>query len=204
MSNLLQQLNFEMAAVVSKVRHSLVQIRDGRGGAGAGTVWHPDGLVITNAHVVRGDISEIALADGRILQGRLIARDVENDLAALTLEGRNLPTIELGDSRTLRPGQWVLALGHPWGVVGAVSAGPVINVGLPPELPHLGREFVQAGLQLRPGHSGGPMVDVQGRLIGINTMITGPEVGLAVPLHVVKAFLRQHLGAKTPPQEDYI
>jgi serine protease Do len=204
MSNLLQQLNFEMAGVVSQVRRSLVQIRDGRGGAGAGTLWHSDGLIMTNAHVVQRDRVEVALADGRILPGRLLARDPETDLAALTIEGRDFPTIELGDSKNLRPGQWVLALGHPWGVVGAVSAGPVINVGLPPELPHLSREFVQAGLQLRPGHSGGPMVDVQGRLIGINTMITGPEVGLAVPLHVVKTFLRDYLGTQTPKEEVYI
>ena len=95
----------------------------------------------------------------------------------------------------LQPGQLVLALGHPWGVVGAASAGPVINVGLPPELPRLSREFVQAGLQLRPGHSGGPMIDVQGWLAGINTMMTGPEVGLAVPLHMVKSFLRERLGS---------
>jgi S1-C subfamily serine protease len=58
-------------------------------------------------------------------------------------------------------------------------------------------EFVQVGLQLRPGHSGGPLVDVRGRLVGINTMITGPEVGLAVPIHVVKDFLRQALGSPT-------
>ena len=204
MSSLLQQLNFEMAGVVNQVRRSLVQIRDGRGGTGAGTLWHSDGLIMTNAHVVQRDRVEVALADGRILPGRLLARDPESDLAALTIEGRDFPTIELGDSKNLRPGQWVLALGHPWGVVGAVSAGPVINVGLPPELPHLSREFVQAGLQLRPGHSGGPMVDVQGRLIGINTMITGPEVGLAVPLHVVKAFLRDQLGAKASNEEVYI
>jgi serine protease Do len=204
MSHLLQQLNFEMASVVNQVRRSLVQIRDGRGGTGAGTLWHSDGLIMTNAHVAQRDRVEVALADGRILSGRLLARDPETDLAALTIEGHDFPTIELGDSKNLRPGQWVLALGHPWGVVGAVSAGPVINVGLPPELPHLSREFVQAGLQLRPGHSGGPMVDVQGRLIGINTMITGPEVGLAVPLHVVKVFLRDQLGSKAPEEEVYI
>jgi serine protease Do len=98
----------------------------------------------------------------------------------------------------------VLALGHPWGVAGAVCAGPVIDVGLPPELPQLGREFVQAALQLRPGHSGGPMVDVQGRLVAINTMITGPKVGLAIPIHVVKHFLRHHLGSESSKKEIYI
>jgi serine protease Do len=204
MSNLLQQLNAEMSALVEKVRRSLVQISNGRGGAGAGTIWHADGLIITNAHVVRSDSVKVILPDERKLPAKLLAFDPERDLAALSIEATHLPTIELGDSKTLRPGQLVLALGHPWGVAGAVSAGPVIHVGLPPELPQASREFVQAGLQLRPGHSGGPLVDVQGRLIGINTMITGPEVGLAVPIHVVKDFLRQRLGSGTVKEETYI
>lgn len=86
-------------------------------------------------------------------------------------EANHLPTIALGDSRQLQPGQWVLALGHPWGVLGAVTAGIVIDIGRPPEIPSAAlREFIQVGLHLRPGHSGGPLVDVQGRLVGINTI----------------------------------
>jgi S1-C subfamily serine protease len=124
-----------------------------------------------------------------------LAEDAHHDLAALSIQAKNLPTITLGDSRLLQPGQWVLALGHPWGVAGAVTAGIVIATGAPPEIPSNRGEFIQVGLHLRPGHSGGPLVDGQGRLIGINTMITGPEVGLAVPIHVVKVFLRQKLGS---------
>jgi len=196
MSGLLQQLNGEMAGVVEKVRRSLVQISNGQG-AGAGTIWHPEGLIITNAHVIRHDQVNVILPNDLKLPAKVLALDPERDLAALSIEAGNLPTIDLGDSKQLQPGQLVLALGHPWGVAGAVSAGPVIKVGLPPELPRSFNEFVQAGLLLRPGHSGGPMVDVQGRLVGINTMITGPKVGLAVPVHVVKEFLRRHLGSKT-------
>ena len=196
MSALMQQLNHEMAAIVAQVRRSLVQISNGkRGGAGAGTIWHPDGLIVTNAHVVRRNALEVILSDEQRFPAKVLAHDPERDLAALSIDAHNLPTVELGDSKKLQPGQLVLALGHPWGVAGAVSAGPIINIGLPPEIPRLAREFIQAGLQLRPGYSGGPMVDVQGRLIGINTMITGPEIGLAVPLHVVKDFLRQALGS---------
>jgi S1-C subfamily serine protease len=203
MSTILQQLNAEMAVVVEKVRRSLVQISNGQG-AGAGTIWHPDGLVITNAHVIRHGSVNVILPDQRKLPARVLALDPEHDLAALSIDANDLPTIELGDSRKLQAGQLVLALGHPWGVAGAVSAGPIIKVGLPPEVPKTFNEFVQAGLQLRPGHSGGPMIDVQGRLIGINTMITGPKVGLAVPVHVVKEFLRQHLGSKPSKDEVYI
>jgi S1-C subfamily serine protease len=196
MSNLLQQLNNEMAAIVEKARGSLVQISNGkRGGLGAGTIWHSDGLIITNAHVVQREPLHVTLPDQQTFPAKILAHNPDLDLAALSVEAHNLPTIELGNSEQLQPGELVLALGHPWGVAGAVSAGPVINVGPPPEIPRLKNEFVQAGLQLRPGHSGGPMVDVLGRLIGINTLITGPEVGLAIPLHIVKAFLKQKLGS---------
>jgi serine protease Do len=90
----------------------------------------------------------------------------------------------------------VLALGHPWGVTDAATAGVVIGVGRDfPEIPRSDREWIAVGLTLRPGHSGGPLVDVQGRLVGINTIMTGPKVGMAVPVHVAKSFLRQRLGS---------
>jgi len=86
-----------------------------------------------------------------------------------------------------------LALGHPWGVTGAVTAGVVIDVGVPVEMAALGRELIQVSLRVRPGNSGGPLVDVEGRLVGVPTMMAGPGVGLAIPAHVVKAFLRSRL-----------
>ena len=195
MSDLMRQLNLEMSAVVENVRCSLVQITNGRRGAGAGTIWHADGLIVTNAHVVGRRSLRVTLPDGRALPARLLARDASRDLAALAVDATGLPTSELGQSKQLQPGQWVLALGHPWGVAGAVTAGVVIGVGPPPEMPLPQRELIQVGLRLRPGHSGGPLVDVHGRLVGINTMMAGPEVGLAVPVHVVKTFLRQALGS---------
>ena len=195
MSDLMRQLNLEMSAVVENVRRSLVQITNGRRGAGAGTIWHPDGLIVTNAHVVGRRSLRVTLPDGRTLPARLLARDASRDLAALAVDATGLPTSELGQSKQLQPGQWVLALGHPWGVAGAVTAGVVIGMGPPPEMPLPQRELIQVGLHLRPGHSGGPLVDVHGRLVGINTMMAGPEVGLAVPVHVVKTFLRQALGS---------
>jgi S1-C subfamily serine protease len=136
------------------------------------------------------------MPDDRQLPAKIIAHDPELDLAALSVAAENLPTIELGDATSLKPGHLVLAMGHPWGVPGAVCAGSIIDVGLPLEIPRIRYEFIQAGLQLRPGHSGGPLVDMRGRLVGINTMITGPKVGLAIPVHVVKEFLRQTLGSR--------
>lgn len=211
--NLLQQLSDEMADLAVDVRRSVVQITDGRGSTGAGTVWHPDGLIVTNAHVVAGIARapapsgrrrvsrkrlQVVLSDGRTLPASVLAIDETHDLAALAVEASGLPMIEAGDSRHLRPGQWVMALGHPWGVRDAMTAGVVIGSGdnLPEMQP--GREWVALNLTLRPGHSGGPLIDTTGRLIGVNTMISGPEVGFAVPVHVVKRFLKQALGTPEP------
>ena len=184
-----------MAAVIDNARRSLVQVHNGRRGNGAGTILHPDGLIVTNAHVVQGRSPRITLADGRTMPGRLLAYDKKRDLAAVQIEATSLPVITLGNGDGLRAGQMVVALGHPWGVIGATTAGMVIAVGRPVQgLPFDG-DLIQVGCRLRPGHSGGPMVDGEGRLVGINTMIAGPEVGLAVPIHTVKRFLKESLGS---------
>jgi S1-C subfamily serine protease len=129
------------------------------------------------------------------LAARRLAFDADYDLAALSVEAADLPAMAMGDSRELRAGDWVMALGHPWGVRGAATAGVVIDVGVPPEMGRIRRELVQVGLHLRPGHSGGPLLDRNGDLVGVNTMMAGPNVGLAVPVHVAKRFLRQALGS---------
>ena len=197
MTTALQSMSDDMADVVARARRSLVHVQDGRRGAGAGSIWHPDGLIVTNAHVAGSGRLRVTLPDGRELPARVLALDSGLDLAALALEAEGLPSIELGDSRGLRPGQLVLAIGHPWGVSGAVNAGAVIGTGpRQPDTPSPEREWIVAGLRLRPGHSGGPMMDVHGRLVGINTMITGPQVAMAVPVHVAKDFLSEALSAE--------
>ncbi len=200
MATVLQDLNNELAGVVDGVERSLVRIESVGRGYGAGTVWHPEGLVITNAHVVGRGPLRVGLADGCVYPARVLAYDARLDLAALWIDAHELPTIAPGDSLQLRPGEWVVAVGHPWGVAGAATGGVVIGVGNvgPGQwgAPWQDRDLIAAGVHLRPGHSGGPMVDVQGQLVGINTMMHGPDVGLAVPAHVVKAFLRENLGSQ--------
>jgi serine protease Do len=124
----------------------------------------------------------------------VLAFDPDNDLAALSVMADDLPTIELGKSHDLRPGHWVMAVGHPWGVSGAVTGGIVIGTGKNlPGIPGGHRDWIAVSLHMRPGHSGGPLVDNEGRLVGINTMIAGPDVGFAIPLHTVKRFLKRSL-----------
>ncbi|MDA0733852.1 MAG: trypsin-like peptidase domain-containing protein [Chloroflexi bacterium] len=196
MTTLLEELNQEMGDVVENARRSLVHVLSGRRGSGAGTIWHRDGLIITNAHVVRDQSPRVSLPNGDTLPAKILAHDAKLDVAALSVDATDLPTVELGDSQNLQPGQWVTALGHPWGVSGAATGGVVIGSGAGlPDVPEQDREWIAVSLHLRPGHSGGPLVDAQGRLIGINTMMIGLEVGLAVPVHLVKEFLRRELGS---------
>jgi serine protease Do len=172
--SLLHTLNTELPGVVERARRALVQISSGTGGQGAGTIWHPAGLIITNAHVIARLTSRgvavsraltVTLPDGRALAAQVLAFDPDEDLAALSVNANDLPTIELGRSRDLEPGHWVMAVGHPWGVSGAVTGGIVIGTGKNlPEIPRSHHDWIAVSLHMRPGHSGGPLVDIDGRL----------------------------------------
>jgi serine protease Do len=202
--NVLATFSQELAAATAVALRSLVRIHNGHQGVGSGAIWHADGLIVTNNHVIAGDrrmttVAErlsVTLPDGRDLPATVLARDPEHDLAALRVQAGGLPAIALGDSQQLQAGQLVLALGFPWGVTGGATMGVVIGVGAGPE-GRDGREWLAASLHLRPGHSGGPMVDTEGRLVGINTMMNGPDVGVAVPVHIAKAFLKRAWAQQT-------
>ncbi|MDP6798890.1 MAG: trypsin-like peptidase domain-containing protein, partial [SAR202 cluster bacterium] len=148
-------------------------------------------------YIVQHRRVEVALNDGTRHLARIVAEDRHLDIAALSIDAHGLPTAPLGESVDLKPGHLVFAAGHPWGVEGAVAAGVVIAVSeRRAEFNPTRREMIAVGLNLRPGNSGGPLADAQGRLVGINTMLTGPSVGLAVPVHVVKRFLKNALGSR--------
>jgi serine protease Do len=188
----LDRLGEDTAAVVERALESLVSVRNGRRGAGAAVIWDDRGTLVTNAHVAGRDRLQVRLADGREAPAETVAVDGAHDLAALHVDLQPLRPVERGDARRLRPGEWVYALGHPWGIEGAATGGTVIGSGVDlPELDDRGKEWLVIGVHLRPGHSGGPVIDSAGRLVGLNAMMTGPEVGAAIPVHVVEAFLRQ-------------
>ncbi len=136
----------------------------------------------------------VTLPGGPVVAAKLVAKDDGLDVAVLnieTFEGimPELHPISLGDSKALRPGHWVMAIG-PWRVASAAAAGIVIGAGQDlPEAPGTGRDWIAVDLALRPGHSGGPLVDHRGRLIGMSTMMAGLEVGMAVPVHVIGKFV---------------
>jgi len=190
--NILEQLNDEMADVVEGVSRSLVQVSNGGYSGGAGIVATADGLILTNAHVVRSRHVQVTLPDGRSYPGEYVARAADYDLAAVRVDAEDLVAVPFGNSQSLRPGDWVFAVGHPWGVLNAVTSGIVIASGANlPEMPRGSKEWVATSLHLRPGNSGGPLVDINGGVVGINTVMAGPEVGLAIPSHVAERFLEK-------------
>jgi serine protease Do len=197
MSSHWQQINNAAAEAVADVQRCVVQIRADEGGIGAGVVWHSDGLIVTSAHVVMGrhvrSGLRVLLQDGSELPAQVLAHDAEKDIAALHIAAQNLFAIDQGESSDVQPGQWLMALGHPWGVRDALTAGIVIGTGAnQPEMDN--RPWVTVDMAMRPGHSGGPLFNSRGQLVGINTMIRGPEVSFAVPVDVVKTFMQEALG----------
>lgn len=116
----------------------------------------------------------------------------------MAIQARDLPTITVGSSANLQVGQWLIAIGHPWGVLDAITAGVVIGTGN--NLPELAdkRDWIALDMKMRPGHSGGPLFNQAGEIVGINTMIQGPEVSYAVPVDVVTQFLHHTIGSYHP------
>lgn len=158
-------------------------------GKGSGFIISKEGYVLTNEHVVSGaNKVTVSLPDGRKYDATVVGKDKVNDLAVLKIPGENLPVVELGDSSTLEPGQWVLAIGNPYGLKDTVTAGIISGLGR--SLDGEGG-FIQTDAAINPGNSGGPLVDLNGRVIGINTAIiqSAQGIGFAVPINTAKDVL---------------
>jgi serine protease Do len=171
--------------LAKRLAPSVVEVRAGSG-IGAGTIWQSDGLIVTNDHVVPYDRAEIGLADGRSAIGQVVARDSRNDLAVIGIGLNGLPAV---DARLIqvRPGELVMAIGHPFGVRYAVALGIVsATMGA---VDGFERPLIRADVSIGPGNSGGPLVDALGQVVGINAMVGG-GLALAVPSTLAEGLVR--------------
>jgi serine protease Do len=163
---------------------------------GSGFIVSKDGYILTNNHVVEdAEKIMVTLLDGRELQAKLIGTDPSTEIAVIKVEDNNLPFLEMADSDKLEVGEWVLAIGNPFGLshtvtVGVVSAKGRSGLGLSTY-----EDFIQTDAAINPGNSGGPLIDLDGKVVGINTAIVGASgnigIGLAIPINIAKNVYEQ-------------
>jgi S1-C subfamily serine protease len=166
-------------------------------GTGSGFIIKSDGLVLTNAHVVNGaDTVTVTLRDGRNFTGQVLGQDELTDVAVVKIQASNLPTVSVGNSEQLRPGEWAIAIGNPLGLDNTVTAGIISatgrsssDVGVPDK--RIG--FIQTDAAINPGNSGGPLLNQQGQVVGMNTAIIGGAQGLgfAIPINRAQQIANQ-------------
>ena len=178
--------------------------------AGSGVVVDAaGGYIVTNNHVVEGaDEISVGLSDGRVLSGTLVGRDAQVDLAVVKVDPKGLRQIAFANSGQLRVGDFVVAIGNPFGLNQTVTSGIVSALGRSGLGIEGYEDFIQTDASINPGNSGGALVDLSGRLVGINTAIFAPSggnvgIGFAIPANMVKAVLSQLL-AHGKVQRGYI
>ncbi|HKA87914.1 MAG TPA: trypsin-like peptidase domain-containing protein, partial [Haliangiales bacterium] len=167
-------------------------------GQGSGFMISPDGFILTNDHVV-GEASDIkvALADGRELPGKVVGSDSRTDIALVKIEAKQpLPYVKLGDSDKAEIGEWVVAIGNPFGLDHTVTAGIISAKGRHNIRPSGRRglyDFIQTDASINPGNSGGPLINVNGEVIGINAAVNaaGQGISFAIPINMAKALVPQ-------------
>jgi S1-C subfamily serine protease len=210
----IQRLNDFMNGLAERMKPALVQVRvrrpadpgslpsapipgqpnpDERRASGSGFIIRQDGYLVTNAHVVEeAERIQIQLSDGRRFAGRVVGFDNRVDLALVKIDATNLPVALLGDSNRLRVGEFVLALGHPFGLEQTVSFGIVSRKGAPLDVAAPGFDFIQTDAAVNPGNSGGPLVNMAGEIVGVNSMAArNGTIGFAIPINLVKGLLPQ-------------
>ncbi len=202
------RFNTALADLAERMKPGLVHVRVRRGAqseevpqdpgeqrsTGSGFIVDPSGLVVTNAHVVSGaDQIQVRLSDGRRFAGKLVGLDSRVDLALVRITGATeLAVLPVGDSNRLRVGEFVLALGHPFGLEQSVSFGIVSRKGAPLMVASPGFDFIQTDAAINPGNSGGPLVNMAGEVVGVNSMAArNGSIGFAIPSTLVKLLLPQ-------------
>lgn len=161
-------------------------------GQGSGFIIRSDGLILTNAHVVSGaDRVTVTLTNGQQLQGQVMGADPLTDVAVVKVNSTNLPTVRLGNSDQLRPGEWAIAIGNPLGLDNTVTVGIISATGRSSaavRVPDKRVSFIQTDAAINPGNSGGPLLNQRGEVIGMNTAIIGGAQGLgfAIPINTAQ------------------
>ncbi|MFO7809266.1 trypsin-like peptidase domain-containing protein [Guyparkeria sp.] len=166
---------------------------------GSGFILSEDGYVVTNAHVIEGANKVfVRLVDGRELSAEVVGIDGIGDIALLKVEADGLPSVSLGDSDEVRPGQWALAIGSPYGFDQTVTAGVISGLGrhLPGESNQPYVPFIQSDVAINPGNSGGPLFNTRGQVVGINAQIFTESgafngISFAIPINYVVDVIRQ-------------
>jgi Do/DeqQ family serine protease len=165
-------------------------------GMGSGVIFSPDGAILTNNHVIEDARAiNVRLKDGRSLPGRVVGRDPATDLAVLRVDAKNLPVANFADSDMSRVGEWVVAIGSPFGLGHTVTTGVLSAKGRGGVGVNAIEDYLQTDASINPGNSGGPLVNLDGQVLGINTMIVskGQGIGLAVPANLARRVATQIL-----------
>ncbi len=183
------QVSDALGELTREIARSVVLVRGSMGSSGSGVIWDRPGLVITNHHVVPGPLAELTVAGGRRLRARVVRRAPALDLAALEVEGDPGQGAQVGDSDGLHVGDLVVAVGNPMGERNAPSLGIVASV---PD------DVLRLSITLRPGNSGGALVNARGQVVGIPHMVTGNGLALAVASRRVREFLGGATGESEP------
>ncbi len=166
-------------------------------GLGSGFIISSDGQILTNAHVVKNaDTVQVELKNGETFEGKVLGQDPLTDMAVIDIDANDLPTVPLGNSENVQPGQWAIAIGNPLGLDETVTLGVISATGRPSSAIGVSDkrvEFIQTDAAINPGNSGGPLLNAQGEVIGINTAIIGKAQGLgfAVPINTAKDVAQQ-------------
>jgi serine protease Do len=179
------QISDAFGELAREVARSVVLVRGSMGSSGSGVIWDRPGLVLTNHHVVPGPVAELTIAGGRRLRARVVRRAPGLDLAALEVEGTLAESARIGDSDRLRVGDLLVAVGNPMGERNAPSLGILASAA---------DDVLRLSITLRPGNSGGALVNARGEVVGIPHMVTGSGLALAVSSRSVRNFLNGATG----------
>jgi serine protease Do len=201
MTTYISLLTQASSTLIAQVQQSMVILRNGHLGLGAGVIWQHDAqdnaIILTNHHIIAHSRKiRVITSEGSEYHPEILSTNRFLDLSLLRIEAKNMPSALIVDSNNLRVGDFVYAVGHPWGQPNTVTAGLVSSIG---KLHVHGREqpidIIRSDARLAPGNSGGPLINANGKVIGINTMIIGGDQGIAIPSFVASTFVKEEIGS---------